>query len=84
MSTVDRFAADEAWADPDLHRRYVAVLNKSVTLFLKQRGLRRDPRHNRYYFAARTALEERVVTYETLRGRQQSLRVVREERRRDW
>ncbi|MEM8926528.1 MAG: HNH endonuclease [Actinomycetota bacterium] len=81
VSTVERFAADEAWSDPDLHRRYVALLNRAMTLHLEHRGLRRDKRHNRYYFAARTAGEERFVSYSTLSGRSQSLGVVREERR---
>ena len=81
VSTAERFAADEAWSDPDLHRRYVALLNRSMTLHLEHRGLMRDNRHHRYYFAARSAGEERVVYCESLRGRSQSLRVVREERR---
>ncbi|MEK7424519.1 MAG: hypothetical protein AAB131_11850 [Actinomycetota bacterium] len=82
VETARSHSAVEAWRDPDLHRRYVAVLNKAMTLHLERRGLVRDNRHNRHYFAARAAGEERVVTYQTLRGRAQPLKVVREERRR--
>jgi len=82
VATAKAIAADTAWSDPDLHRRYVALLNKSVTLHLERRGLRRDNRHNRHYFAARTPGEERTVSYQSLRGRNQPLTVVREERRR--
>lgn len=81
VSTVERLAADEAWSDPDLRRRYVALLNRSMSLHLERRGLGRDERHDRYFFMARRAGEERIVHCESLRGRSQSLRVVREERR---
>lgn len=81
-STASDVDAEVAWRDPDLHRRYVAILNRSVTLHLERRGLFRDKKHGRHYFAARRAGEERRLVYPTLRGKQQPFSVVREERSR--
>lgn len=77
--TTDEIAAETAWADPDLFRRYVALLNKSVTLHLGGRGLAFDPKHHRHHFVAVDG-REREISYSTRAGSPQRLGLVHRER----
>ena len=47
-----REPAEAVWADGDMRRLYVRLLNRLLRFELEDRGLTWDARHNRYWFAA--------------------------------
>jgi hypothetical protein len=77
--TTEEIAAEPAWDDPDLFRRYVALLNRTMTLHLAARGLAFDPKHHRHHFLA-IDQRERDITYSTRAGALQRLGIVHRER----
>ena len=70
------------WVDPEGHRRYVALLNKSLTKTLGRDGIRYDRDHHRYWFTAEPGPTPRAVGYHTKQGRSQHREVVRQRVRR--
>ncbi|MFP4512470.1 MAG: HNH endonuclease signature motif containing protein [Acidimicrobiales bacterium] len=81
-ASAEALPAEVAWDDPVWARRYVGLLNKSVTVHLATRGLNYDDRHRRHYFTSIDG-RERQVTYESIRGRNMPFKVVRQERFKD-
>jgi hypothetical protein len=79
--TTHAVDAESAWGDPDLFRRYVTLLNKSMSLHLARKGLAFDSKHHRHHFLS-TDGRERNITYETRSGSPQRLAVVHRERKR--
>lgn len=77
--TTESVDAEAAWNDPDLFRRYVGLLNKSLSLHLGRRGLAFDQRHRRHHFVAVDG-RERDISYETRAGSPQRLGLVHRER----
>lgn len=82
-STTEGTEAEEAWADPDQHRLYVQLLNRSMTGHLSRQGVRFDRHHRRYYFAASGVGVETTWKYRTKSGRSQVRKVVRQARSKD-
>lgn len=66
------------WGDPEGHRRYVALLNKSLTKHLNREGLRFDRDHHRYWFLAAPGPKSRSIRYRSKGGRHQKRDVVRQ------
>lgn len=56
------------WASDEGHRRYVRLLNQSLSLHLRARGLRWDKRHQRYWFSANDDGTERTARVRTKLG----------------
>jgi hypothetical protein len=81
--SVETMRADDAWSDPDNHRLYVSLLNRSLSLYLGRKGLRYDKSHRRYYFAAPQPVAPVKWTYKTKSGRSQTREVVRQSHFRD-
>lgn len=77
--TAEQVDAETAWSDPDRLRRYVGLLNKSVTLYLQGRGLTFDTNHHRHYFVTANG-RERELNYQTRAGVSQRLGIVHRER----
>jgi len=75
-------AARELWADPEGHRRYVALLNKALTKHLGRMQIRYDPVHHRYWFLPEGTSETRTVQYSSKQGRNMRKDVVRRRIRR--
>lgn len=70
--------ARKTWADPEGHRRYVALLNKVLTKHLSRAGVRYDNEHRRYWFTAEPGPASRRVRYRTKQGRSWQRDVVRQ------
>lgn len=81
--TVETHEAVKLWEDPEGHRRYVALLNRTMTLHLGRKGMRFDPRHGRHYFRIREPGQPVTWTYTSKTGRSQTRDVVREKKRKD-
>lgn len=62
--------------DPDRFRWVVELLNRAVSRWTAQRGLRFDRDHHRYYFAPLKAGEARTVTYRPLNQKRSKRKVV--------
>lgn len=81
--SVEAIRADVAWADPDSHRLYVNLLNRSLTQHLGRKGLRYDRQHRRHYFGAPDPVAPVSRTYKAKSGRSQRREVVRQARYKD-
>jgi len=76
QSTVDILKASNLWENPDSHRLYITLLNRSLTSFLKKRGIAYDSEHFRHYFLPDKLSKERKFTYSSLSGKRTSKAVV--------
>jgi hypothetical protein len=54
------------WTDPDRHRWYVDLLNRSLNKLTGRKGLRLDKLHRRYYFQADEKGKELEIAYRPL------------------
>lgn len=81
--SMEVMRADVAWSEPDTHRLYVNLLNRSLTQHLARRGIRFDRQHRRHYFAAPDPVVPVRRTYKTKSGRSQTREVVRQARFKD-
>lgn len=75
-----REPAEDVWADGDLRRLYVRLLNQVLRFHLEDRGLTWDKRHNRYWFAAPDG-EPRRAQVATKSGQGRQREVAYEQRR---
>lgn len=74
--TIRAHAAQELWGDPDGYRRYIALLNKGLTLWLTRHfELVWDNEHRRYFFPKKDTILE-GVRLKTKTGRNQTRAVV--------
>lgn len=71
--------ANAVWSTDDGHRRYVRLLNQSLTLHLQSRGLEWDKKHNRFWFGASDG-KERSVRVPTKTGQNRERLVAFEQR----
>lgn len=69
QSSIEVSKASDLWENPDTHRLYIALLNRSLTSFLKRRGVAYDAEHFRHYFRADKLTIERKFTYTSLAGK---------------
>lgn len=76
QSSVVRLKSDELWQQSDMFRLYVTLLNRSLTNYLKKRGIAYDAQHYRYYFRPQRDGIERKFSYRSLAGRSTEKSVV--------
>lgn len=69
QSSIEVSKASDLWENPDTHRLYIALLNRSLTSFLKRRGVAYDAEHFRHHFRADKLTIERKFTYTSLAGK---------------
>jgi hypothetical protein len=69
FGSAEMLRANDLWADPEGHRRYVRLLNSALYKYTGRLGIRYDPRHYRFYFPSKEPGRELSVTYKTLTGR---------------
>ncbi len=75
-TTIDVSKATDLWENPDSHRLYIALLNRSLTSYLKKRGVAYDAEHFRHYFLPDKITVERKFTYKSLAGKNTSKALV--------
>ena len=68
--------AEVWWDDPDLRRRYVELLNRSLNKLTGRLRLNFDKDHRRYYFGPASDGQPRQVQYTSMGGRRQTRKVV--------
>lgn len=73
---VDRFGADEWWADPDRLGWFIQLLNRTLNKLTGRRGLKFDREHRRYYFAPSEPGVPFAVVYKPLNKQRASRTVV--------
>ncbi|GIK56082.1 MAG: hypothetical protein HND44_01635 [Chloroflexi bacterium] len=76
QTTVEVLKATDLWENPDSHRLYIALLNRSLTSYLKKRGVAYDAEHFRHYFLPDKTTVERKFTYKSLSGKNTSKSIV--------
>jgi hypothetical protein len=77
--TVHRQKAIDMWADPDLGRLYVSLLNRALAGFLRRRAIGYDSEHYRYYFRPlHKGIVERKYYFKSLAGKMTQRTVVRQ------
>ena len=69
--TAERHDAEDWWNDADLHRSYMALLNRSLNKLTGRLGLNLDKDHRRYYFETSSGCQ-REVEYMSVGGRRQT------------
>jgi len=69
QTTVEVLNATDLWENPDSHRLYITLLNRSLTSYLKKRGVAYDAEHFRHYFLPDKTTVERKFTYKSLAGK---------------
>jgi hypothetical protein len=69
QSTVNLLKASDMWEMPDSHRLFITLLNRSLTSFLKKRGVAYDSEHFRHFFLPGRDSNERKFTYTSLAGK---------------
>ena len=72
---AEKHCAEAWWDDPDQHRWYVQLLNRSLNKLTGRLGLNLDKEHRRYYFEPNRDNSERSVDYTAIGGRHQSRKV---------
>ena len=72
--SAEKHHADDWWDDPDLHRNYMALLNRSLNKLTGRLGLNLDKDHRRYYFETDDG-HPREVEYKSMGGRRQTRQV---------
>ena len=63
---IQTISSREMWKDPIKQRWFVELLNKSMNIFMKQKGFGWDDIHHRYYFTPQEDGNEKKVTYRPL------------------
>lgn len=76
--SVELLSASELWANPDLHRLYVNLLNRALTHHLSRKGMFFDKEHRRYYFTAPIPAAPVERTYTAKAGGKRKRLVVRQ------
>jgi hypothetical protein len=74
--------AGSMWSEPEGHRRYLNLLNRSLTRYMANDAIRYDPEHSRYWFQAKGAAGTRAVAYRSKQGRNLRREVVHQRIRR--
>lgn len=74
---AERYLSREWWADPDLQRWYVYLLNRALNKLTGRRGLRlEEGSRRRYYFVAKAPFGELEIEYRPLNRRKSKRSVV--------
>lgn len=80
---VETLIKQDLCATADGQRRYVELLNRTLSSHLRTLGIRFDPAHHRYFFSLPDDGTRPRVEYRSKTGRSMSREVVREAMRRD-
>lgn len=68
-------AADAFWSEPEGHRRFVTLLNRSLYKYAAWLKICYDPNHKRFYFPVEVVGNDRVVKYRPLNQADMARRV---------
>jgi hypothetical protein len=66
LNTVRQIASREWWDDPVKSRWFVELLNITLQIFTRQKGLAYDPDHCRYYFVPDQLGQSKDIEYKPL------------------
>ncbi|GAK59605.1 Blr0077 protein [Candidatus Vecturithrix granuli] len=76
QTSVESLKATDLWLKPDTYRLYIALLNRSLTSYLKKLRVAYDAEHHRHYFQSDRNSIERKYTYVSLAGKKTEKAIV--------